>query len=91
MSCKSRVFAVNIPGWNSGSAVSHRCSPLICEMGVKVLPPGPQAALQVNGESVCRTPGMIPNMEQALVSCVLGIECSDKSGTVNSLRVSCGG
>ena len=91
MSCKSRVFTVNIPGWNSGSAVSHHHSLLICQMGVKVLPGGPQAAMQVNGESMCRAPGMIPNTEQALVSRVLGMECSNKSRTVNSLRVSCGG
>ena len=47
--------------------------------------------MQVNGESVCKAPGMNPNTEQALVSRVLGIECSNKSRTVNSLRVSCGG
>ena len=59
--------------------------------GCKSPPWGPQAAMQVNGESVCKAPGMNPNTEQALVSRVLGIECSNKSRTVNSLRVSCGG
>ena len=47
--------------------------------------------MQVNGESVRQAPGMIPSMEQAPVSHVLGIECLNKSRTVNSLRVSCGG